>query len=85
MEYGRTALNRSVCATGAKAPSGFRSPRSVASLLPTAHSAHILPALVFAAQSPYSGWQNVAYSRNVMRKFFTQIYRRTVPSMARGN
>jgi hypothetical protein len=23
-----------------------------------------LPALVFAAQSPYSGWQNVANSRN---------------------
>jgi len=22
---------------------------------------HILPALVFAAQSPYSGWQNVSY------------------------
>jgi hypothetical protein len=27
---------------------------------------HILPALAFAAQSPYSGWQNVIYSRNVM-------------------
>jgi hypothetical protein len=26
-----------------------------------------LPALVFATQSPYSGWQTVAYSRNVMR------------------
>jgi hypothetical protein len=26
-----------------------------------------LPALVFASQSPYTGWQNVAYSRNVMR------------------
>jgi hypothetical protein len=26
-----------------------------------------LPALAFAAQSPYSGWQNVINSRNVMR------------------
>jgi hypothetical protein len=26
-----------------------------------------LPALVFVAQSPYSGWKNVANSRNVMR------------------
>jgi hypothetical protein len=26
-----------------------------------------LPALVFAAQSPYTGWQNVANSRDVMR------------------
>jgi hypothetical protein len=26
-----------------------------------------LPALAFAAQSPYPGWQNVIYSRNVMR------------------
>jgi hypothetical protein len=25
-----------------------------------------LPALVFASQSPYTGGQNVAYSRNVM-------------------
>jgi transcriptional regulator with XRE-family HTH domain len=26
-----------------------------------------LPALVFAAQSPYTGWQNVRYTRNVRR------------------
>jgi hypothetical protein len=26
-----------------------------------------LPALVFASQSPYPGWQNVVNSRNVMR------------------
>jgi hypothetical protein len=41
----KTSHNRSVYAAGAKAPSGFRSPRSVAALLPTAHSTHILPAL----------------------------------------
>jgi O-methyltransferase len=29
-----------------------------------------LPALVFAAQSPYPGWQNVVNSRNVIRHFF---------------
>jgi hypothetical protein len=32
-------------------------------LLPTAHFTHSLPALVFAAQSPYPGCQTVAYSR----------------------
>jgi hypothetical protein len=32
----------------------------------TVHSTHILPALVFASQSPCSGWQNVIYRRNVM-------------------
>jgi hypothetical protein len=26
-----------------------------------------LPALVFASQSPYTGWQNVVNSRNVRR------------------
>jgi carbohydrate-selective porin OprB len=28
-----------------------------------------LPALVFASQSPYPGWQNVVNSRNVMRNY----------------
>jgi hypothetical protein len=46
------------------AASGFQSPRSA--LPPTAPSTHILPALAFAAQSPYPGWQNVIYSRDVM-------------------
>ncbi|GHU21700.1 hypothetical protein FACS1894164_02590 [Spirochaetia bacterium] len=39
---------------------GFRSPRSVATLLPTAHSTHIFVVLVFATQSPYLGNKNVA-------------------------
>jgi hypothetical protein len=36
-------------------------------LIPTPKLRHILPALVFASQSPYPGWQNVVNSRNVMR------------------
>jgi hypothetical protein len=46
---------------------GFRSARSAAP--PTLHSTHILPALAFASQSPYSGWQNVIYRRNVICHF----------------
>ena len=34
---------------------------------------HILPALVFATQSPYSGWQNVAnlerYAKGKLKRF----------------
>jgi hypothetical protein len=40
--------------------------RSFASIIPTPKLRHILPALVFASQSPYPGWQNVVNSRNVM-------------------
>jgi hypothetical protein len=36
-------------------------------LIPTPASTHILSALVFGAQSPYSGRQNVVNSRNVIR------------------
>jgi hypothetical protein len=43
--------------------------RSIASLIPTPKLRHSLPALVFAAQSPYTGCQTIAYSRNVMRQF----------------
>jgi hypothetical protein len=67
MEYGQTAHNRPVYASGAKAPSGYVLARSFASLIPTPKLRHILPALVFASQSPYSGRQNVVNSRNVMR------------------
>jgi hypothetical protein len=35
---------------------------------------HILRLLVFASQSPYTQPQNVIYSRNVTRKFFTPHY-----------
>jgi hypothetical protein len=42
--------------------------------VPTPPSTHILPALVFAAQSPYSGWQNVIYTRNVMRNKIWNFY-----------
>jgi hypothetical protein len=41
-----------------------------------------LPALVFAAQSPYPGRQTVAYSRNVMRNKKPKIYEDAPPSMA---
>jgi hypothetical protein len=47
---------------------GFRSARS---WLRHSHASlhHSLPALVFASQSPYSGWQTVVYNRNVMCHF----------------
>jgi hypothetical protein len=54
--------------------------------IPTPHPAHILPALVFATQSPYSPCQTVAYSRNIMRntrKFF-KIFFNQVPSAPIG-
>jgi hypothetical protein len=41
MEYGGTAHNRTVYASGAVAPSGFRVARSFATLIPTPHSTHI--------------------------------------------
>jgi hypothetical protein len=34
-------------------------------LIPTPKLRHILPALVFASQSPYPGWQNVVNSRTL--------------------
>jgi hypothetical protein len=43
----------------------LRAPTSLANI-PTAHYIHILPALVFASQSPYSGGQNVISSRNAL-------------------
>jgi hypothetical protein len=46
-------------------PPGFRFARSFASLIPTQTFTHILPALVFAAQSPYPGWQNIVNSRTL--------------------
>jgi hypothetical protein len=52
--------------------------RSIASLIPTPKLRHILPALVFDAQSPYSGWQNVANNRNGMRHFFKIIWNFTL-------
>jgi hypothetical protein len=44
MEYARTSYNRTVYASGAVAPSGFRYARSATP--PTLRSTHILPALV---------------------------------------
>jgi hypothetical protein len=42
-----------------------------------------LPALVFAAQSPYPGWQNVVNSRNVRRNKNQKFLRiKAPPSMA---
>jgi hypothetical protein len=70
-----TAHNRTVYArrlTAARAPKN----RSRANALCAVFLRHILPSLAFAAQSPCSGWQNVIYSRNVMRnarQIFWQI------------
>jgi hypothetical protein len=71
---GRTAHNRIVNASPLKRL-GFRSARS---WLRHSHASiqHSLPALVFATQSPYSGWQTVVYNRNVRRKFFEYIRRK---------
>jgi large exoprotein involved in heme utilization and adhesion len=59
--------NRTVYASPPVGGSGYGFARSIASLIPTQNLRHILPALVFATQSPYSGRQNVVNSRNVMR------------------
>jgi hypothetical protein len=59
MGYGATAHNRSVYASPPVGGSGYGLARSIASLIPTQNLRHILSALVFATQSPYSGWQNV--------------------------
>jgi hypothetical protein len=45
MKRGKTAHNRTVYASPPVGGLGFRSPRSVATLLPTAHSTHSLSAL----------------------------------------
>jgi hypothetical protein len=57
--------------------SGYGFARSIASFIPAQNLRYILSALVaylrydasanMPPQSPYSGWQNVIYSRNVMR------------------
>jgi hypothetical protein len=33
------------------------------------------PALVFASQSPYSGWKNAANGRNIMRNLVKIFYK----------
>jgi hypothetical protein len=48
------SLNRTVYASGAKAPSGSVLARSIASLIPTPKLRHILPALVLL-RKPLSG------------------------------
>ena len=69
MVYAPTSHNRSVYA--APPVGGLASIRLGQSPAAPSHASfrHILPALVFAAQSPYMGWQNVVNSRNVMRNF----------------
>jgi hypothetical protein len=69
-------------ATRWAARGSIRLGQSACGLFPTAHSTHILSALVFATQSPYSGRQNVAYSRNVMRNKKPKIYEEAPPSLA---
>jgi hypothetical protein len=81
MGYAPTAHNRTVYASPPVGGSGFRSARSIATLIPTPHSTHILSALVFAAQSPYPGRQNVVNSRNVMRnapKNFMKLFKKVL-------
>jgi hypothetical protein len=63
MEYAATAHNRTVYASPPVGGSGSVLARSIASLIPTPKLRHNLPALVFAAQSPYPGWQNVVNIR----------------------
>jgi hypothetical protein len=65
MEYGTTAHNRSVYAAP---PVGGLASIRLGHGLRQSHASfrHILPSLVFASQSPYTGWQNVVNSRNVM-------------------
>jgi hypothetical protein len=67
MEYGGTAHNRTVYASGPVGPSASATARSIATLIPTPLLRHSLSALVFATQSPYSGRQTVVNSRNVIR------------------
>jgi hypothetical protein len=64
MEYAATSHNRSVYASPPVGGSRFRSARSFATLIPTPHSTHILSALVFASQSPYTGRQNVVCEKS---------------------
>jgi hypothetical protein len=54
MEYGRTAYNRSVYASGPYGPLASTTARSFASLIPTPLLRHILPALVLL-RKPLSG------------------------------
>jgi hypothetical protein len=64
---GSTSPNRTVRASPPGGRLGFRKTPVGAMRLCGVLLHHILPALVFATQSPYSGWQNVAYSRHVRR------------------
>jgi hypothetical protein len=69
IKAGFTAHNRTVYA--APAVVGLASIRLGQSPAAPSHASlrHILPALVFASQSPYTGRQNVVNSRNVIRNF----------------
>jgi ABC-type uncharacterized transport system YnjBCD substrate-binding protein len=66
MEYAPTSPNRTVYASPPNGGSGSVRLGHSAALHSHASLRHILPALAFAAQSPYPGWQNVIYRRNVM-------------------
>jgi hypothetical protein len=76
--YGKTAHNRTVYASPPDGGSGSALARSIASLIPTPKLRHIFPALVFAAQSPYPGWQNVVNSRNVIRNTPLKIFKKII-------
>jgi hypothetical protein len=41
---------------------------------PTAHYTHILPAMVFATQSPYSGWQTGHIQPERYAQFFLNFF-----------
>jgi len=67
MEADFTAHNRIVNASPPVGGSGSVRLGHCASLHSHASLRHSLLALVFASQSPYTGWQTVVYNRNVMR------------------
>jgi hypothetical protein len=78
---GSTSSNRTVRASPPGGRLGFRKTPVGAMRLYGVLLHHILPALVFATQSPYPGWQNVAYSRHVMRRtlLFTNAQNQAIP------
>ncbi|MDR0713008.1 MAG: hypothetical protein LBF89_01915 [Bacteroidales bacterium] len=68
MEYARTSHNRTVSALPPVGGEGIAAGSVIALCsIPTPHSTHSFAALLFAAQSPYSGRQNIGKRRNVIR------------------
>jgi hypothetical protein len=69
MEYGTTAHNRTVYASGAVAPSGYEKPQSAYGLC-AVFLRHIFASPIKEAYGfLYRACKNVIYSRNVMRNW----------------